>query len=646
MLARPRDFRYAVVRQGIGTGTGTIDFTSSGFGTPKAAVFFWTNADVDETSITHARGGYGFTNGFKDRALGWVGRDNQSTTTAKRTMRNDAVLIQIANNGGSITGEAAFDSWITDGVRIDRSNAFPRSHQVTCILFGGDDCRVAMATMSGSASLNGTATAVTNWRPKVLFTISQLLTTSSTIHSDARVMLGCAVDDGNETQGSVNFFDEDSAVVQSVSAGLVSQKYIAHHLSIGGTPGLVATQGALELTSFSGTGFEVTTREKAEAISFAYLAIDTGGAEVDLSFFDGPNSATTEDITGKSFEPGLAMCLSSPISSGGYDAIALGAHGANSFGFGASSIVGGEGGGSCTWQTGQATSNCNSHTDDKLIYLHNASSGRINQATITSGSGSWNTDGVTIDFLQGGFLSQKNILLLFENAPLAAQVDEEERVPDQNIGILRALVRRAEEAVQIEDQALRFLALARLATETVQATDGMLYFISLLVQVGETVELGETLSGFIGRIRQIAEDLELDEDLLLSILTDNIVEGIARGHIARAGLAAGQILNPSAIVEGLIAQAGMLGGLIASIRSRSHGYVSRSGLAEGIVSVLHANRSVVSRAGMAEGVTTQALGAGAIAQATAPTAAVRTVAPLGVVSQAGLAAGLIRVPGR
>ena len=144
-------------RVALNTSTGTQDITISGFGTPKGAMFFATRAtSVDEHQAT-ASISVGFTDGTRDRLFGFGSEDGQATSdTIRMQATNGTAAVQ--TSAVAIDGRLRFDSWITDGVRINIAVAPATAWYLTVVLFGGDDISNVYV---GDAGL-GTGTSAVN----------------------------------------------------------------------------------------------------------------------------------------------------------------------------------------------------------------------------------------------------------------------------------------------------------------------------------------------------------------------------------------------------------------------------------------------------------------------------------------------------
>src|SRR4030065_1189114 len=130
-------------RVACNTSTGTQDITISGCGTPKAARFTLVRAATDGTAANHAVISYGFTDGTRQFAISFED-ENALATTETYQAKSSALVVRIGNGGadGTLEGSAEFSAWITDGVRIDWTDAPDAAYLLIVDLFGGTDLSV------------------------------------------------------------------------------------------------------------------------------------------------------------------------------------------------------------------------------------------------------------------------------------------------------------------------------------------------------------------------------------------------------------------------------------------------------------------------------------------------------------------------
>lgn len=163
------DFGMVTFQDALPTSGSTHDFTSSGFGTPKAAIFIFTRAVADSTVYAGAIMSVGITDGTNQFCAAHQTFNNDSTSRASRAFKNDRVGHYFSDTGTDY-GIMSFNSWITDGVRVDLDDAFIFNHLVTVILLKGSDLNVACNAINlGTATTERTISL--GFKPQAMFAI-------------------------------------------------------------------------------------------------------------------------------------------------------------------------------------------------------------------------------------------------------------------------------------------------------------------------------------------------------------------------------------------------------------------------------------------------------------------------------------------
>src|SRR5687768_881880 len=106
----------AVVRNTLtATGGGTTDFTSTGFGTPTAAIIIFCNANATNNPQDSGIIGVGFWDATNQRTVSVRCNDNGATATTARTS-DDALAIRIEGTDGTNNDYTVANT--TDGIRL------------------------------------------------------------------------------------------------------------------------------------------------------------------------------------------------------------------------------------------------------------------------------------------------------------------------------------------------------------------------------------------------------------------------------------------------------------------------------------------------------------------------------------------------
>lgn len=182
--------------------SGTTDFTSSGFGTPTAAIVIVSNANSTNNQQDHAVISIGFWDGTNQCCHSISMTDAASSQSTYRVSRND--YIAAASTSGTLATTWVFGyqaSAVTDGIRltlaVDNTSA---QRYATVILLKGISAKIARLTLS--STLSGTATTGSlGFAPKAVLALTSGFAgntpASGSLQTAAAIMsFGCATDSG------------------------------------------------------------------------------------------------------------------------------------------------------------------------------------------------------------------------------------------------------------------------------------------------------------------------------------------------------------------------------------------------------------------------------------------------------------------
>lgn len=309
-----------------GDGDTSQDVTSTGFGTPAGATFFWTYGTADGTSAPDRHTGFGavsFDGTDKQWACSAFTDDNAAQTQCT-SMGSTTRAIQVSNAIG--TG-VLFDGTvaaITDGVRITWSGTPGTAFRMNVILYGGADCTCEAGTVtSDTTGIDGTlVTTMVDMAEEpefLMFGSPGANAMSSTPTDDAIFSLGVANGPtGSLGQGCWGFNDDDA---RNPGGRHGAQLSATRCLSI---PSYTSTTELLgwELTATGVTGtplgtFTLTRRTAASSNSFGWFAVATGGNNQRYSGCPFLNTDTSGNSTFSTpgFEPQFVMVLPSNLDS-------------------------------------------------------------------------------------------------------------------------------------------------------------------------------------------------------------------------------------------------------------------------------------------------------------------------------------------
>ncbi len=160
------------VRAAIRTTAGTQDFTVPGFGTPIACVVMCATGNLDGVARNNQDFSYGASDGTNQFVISGSSIHGVSNGTADRRSATDEIYM-IVNSAGSVVAEANFDSFITDGVRLNIAVA-NIGRLVTVVLIRGDGVTVNVGTHAMSNAAVSTVTTGLETRALICMHISKL----------------------------------------------------------------------------------------------------------------------------------------------------------------------------------------------------------------------------------------------------------------------------------------------------------------------------------------------------------------------------------------------------------------------------------------------------------------------------------------
>ena len=120
----------------VRSGTGTQDITDVGF-QPKALIL-WSSGTNNEVYRDTVFNTYGFTDGTTDCCVGSVIHDAQVTSVTRSNVYNDSIIM-FTDTGTNYYGRATFDSWLSNGFRVNWVANVVATQEVKYIAIGGDD---------------------------------------------------------------------------------------------------------------------------------------------------------------------------------------------------------------------------------------------------------------------------------------------------------------------------------------------------------------------------------------------------------------------------------------------------------------------------------------------------------------------------
>ena len=295
-----------VVRVAANTATGNQDITGSLGGlTPKAALFILSGAVTDGTARDDSTLSYGAATGVSNEwAVGGFFKHGLTTTDGTTWNINDGcIAIYDEADSPNPVARANFVSFLTNGVRINWSDAPDVAHLITVVLFAGTDLS---AHANWISVLNTTDlksdTTDPGFEPDVLFTALDCghttPRTDGTIIVHQYFSLGLVHNDGvggvTQYSSATNWPGNQGTTVH---IGDVRDDYgiveVAASLDWGG-----------EFGSFVSNGFSITTRVTGgNNREVYYLALKFGSLSSWVGPYTTPTTTGADSITAPGFKP-------------------------------------------------------------------------------------------------------------------------------------------------------------------------------------------------------------------------------------------------------------------------------------------------------------------------------------------------------
>jgi hypothetical protein len=259
---------------------GTADFTSTGFGTPAAAIILICNANAANNPQNDALIGIGFWDGTNQRAVSVRSTDAGASS---QTMRNSDDTYGAL---GLTATEAAYTvSSITDGIRLTLTvDATALERYCTVILLAGVSATVGTFTPNGTQNATQASGSLGHAPKLVFFTTIGDTVADRSATSTAVISFGFAeIGTGHRCilWGATNAAADEAGVV----------KY-SEDRCVGQVAGSTLTWAG-EVTAFGADTFTMTTRDGASGSDVTFF-LSLGGADLSYDF----GTLTTPTSTG------------------------------------------------------------------------------------------------------------------------------------------------------------------------------------------------------------------------------------------------------------------------------------------------------------------------------------------------------------
>ena len=281
--------------------TGTQDITIAGFGACIGAIFDMNVGDVDNTVQTTDRRSIGYCDGTQ-QAVSLVGAVNGVSTSNTARLESSTSVIGELDGSGTVIGAAAFDSFITDGVRINVTSASATPRFCIVTLIGGDatDVKVNFSPAIGSGN---TVVNTVGFEADLVMTSCVGAPSNAGSLDHSIISRGIAVNDGVDSSFMRATFDRDG--VGTTRTGV----YVSDTYATGQYFGDVLNWGG-SIGSYTSSGFTVTHGSASNDV-FAYIAIKFANTFVKASIEETPAFTGSKSFGSTPSTPNFLQILGS-----------------------------------------------------------------------------------------------------------------------------------------------------------------------------------------------------------------------------------------------------------------------------------------------------------------------------------------------
>lgn len=287
------------------------DITTPDLGglTPVGAFFTITYCTADGTPAVDAELGFGACDGTREWAVSANSEDGVGTTDTSRCSSDSAVIkLLFPGSASSFDCEAEFSTFITNGVRINWTNAPAGAYLITVKFIAGTDASCYANNFALAEAIgNSIDVNVVGFEPDyVLFTSVGIDSGAVANATECNLSLGAVVNDGANSQACWAVQSRNGQAAATVSSQ-ITNSYATGNLNEDGSGSWDWTG---EIGTFDANGFTCTTRESGSSADIAfYFAVKVDGVvDVSLDVIDTP-TATGDDLqTDPGFIPQFVMC--------------------------------------------------------------------------------------------------------------------------------------------------------------------------------------------------------------------------------------------------------------------------------------------------------------------------------------------------
>lgn len=272
-----------------GADTNAVELTGANLTTtPKAALVVSTiageTARLSVGAVANAT-----------RSISLRSRDaNAETSSFGHASQSD--IIQLMKNGSQNYDHNASAALITGGLRINKTVTPDTAASVMTLLFGGEDVRAEVGTVTTANNIGGTVTVNLPFSPSVIFFLANLADPEAE-GSNAGIHYQLGITTADDNQYNL-FFSEFSGQAAGDPRARLSDDRIMHYVQ----------NSQYHTVSFGNNQFTVTTNGATGSKVVSYLALRLESAAVSLSTIQTATTIGTQAYA-TGFEPQAALAL-------------------------------------------------------------------------------------------------------------------------------------------------------------------------------------------------------------------------------------------------------------------------------------------------------------------------------------------------
>lgn len=314
-----RPYAAYTIIEATPTSTGTQDYTVSGVGSsPVGCVVVAVRA----ASANAATGGLGFSWGVADGTNTYCtsvqGADNVGTSDVTTSTTTDLIrILDDVTKAEEVVGE--FDSFITNGVRINFTTVDTSQYLFYIILYFGSDCETFAFFADPPTTVDTSVNVNTGFEASYVLTSNAGPDTVGTVQNQLQAFFGVAVNDGLDTSCSAACLARDNEGTSVSRRGFFDDR-LSNTIRVNtALPDVVGGNTTIE--DYDSSGFEVYSRTANNGGNIIGLAVrvpsSLGVSIQTTQTFESATGNSTRSGFG-SFLPGLWYALDGANSTLGY----------------------------------------------------------------------------------------------------------------------------------------------------------------------------------------------------------------------------------------------------------------------------------------------------------------------------------------